>query len=131
MHARMFFADAAVSHGDGTITIVRGGITKAFISEGAPRVFSGAFVVQLSLSEQDAGKHTVSIEIKDSEGNPLEQKFVHELEAKPSQSEFNLILNLPGLTFPALGDCSFDVDIDNKAVKSVKLSVIQKPKGGE
>jgi len=91
-----------------------------------------ALALRFCFTHEDSGRHKLSINLIDEDGEPLDPKNMPiepEFEVQlPSNSAFltrNLIMNLQGLRFPKAGLYSLDVGYDGDLVTRLPLRIMQ------
>ena len=111
MKARLLLAEAATAHPDGTISMLRAGITNVW-GEKAPVPLQASLVTRIEADAGDFGKHGVEIFLMDADGKEVMPKLSGEFEVARGGGHNNIILNFQ-VQFPALALFQFVIRIDN------------------
>ena len=90
-----------------------------------------ALAMRLCLLPEDSGDHTMTINIIDQDGKPIDpQKMPIKADMPvkiPDEVPFltrNLVLNFQGLRFPAAGIYSVDITLDGELVMRLPLRIV-------
>lgn len=91
-----------------------------------------ALALRFCFTQEDAGRHKLSINIINEDGEPLDSKnmpiepeFDVQLPADAPFLTRNLIMNLQGLRFPEAGIYSIDIGCDGELVMRLPLRIVQ------
>jgi hypothetical protein len=109
--ARLLLAEAATAHPDGTISMLRAGITNVW-GDKPPVPLQASLVTRIEADPGDYGKHAVEIFLIDADGKEVMPKLSGEFEVARGGGHNNIILNFQ-VQFPALGLFQFVVRVDN------------------
>jgi hypothetical protein len=109
--ARLLLAEAATAHPDGTISMLRAGITNVW-GEKAPVPLQASLVTRIEADPGDVGKHGVEIFLMDADGKEVMPKLSGEFEVARGGGHNNIILNFQ-VQFPSLALFQFVIRIDN------------------
>jgi len=97
---------------------------------------SCALALRFCFTQEDAGRHKLSINIINEDGEPLDPKNMPiepEFEVKlPDQVPFltrNMVMNLQGLKFPETGIYSIDIGCDSEILVRLPLRVVKVTQG--
>jgi hypothetical protein len=86
-----------------------------------------AVAVRLRFSRIEEGKHTLAMQIVDSDGKlvipPLNGEFSVQLGEDARQGAINLVLNLQGLSFNNYGEHAVNLAIDSRELGSLTFWV--------
>lgn len=90
-----------------------------------------ALALRFCFTQEDAGRHKLSINIINEDGDPLDGKNMPiepEFDVKlPADAPFltrNLIMNLQGLRFPKAGIYSIDIGCDEELLMRLPLRIV-------
>ena len=127
-----FLADAA-EVANGKLHLVGGAFDTIWAQQvplNYPRL-SLAIRLFFSAAELDR-KHKVEIRIVNDDGKTIQPAVGGELEVSKSpnlpkgwKQGFMTVMNFTNLSFPAFGDYSFELVIDNRNEKSIPLRIVQ------
>jgi hypothetical protein len=121
MKAQLTLADAVSSHPDGTISLLRGGIDKLYVSEGRPCVFKGGLAVRFTSGGSELGRHEFKIRCVNEDGISvgLEASGSFEIgEVGGVSLSFGL-----EIIFPKPGAYTFTVSVDRAELDTYTLRV--------
>jgi len=97
---------------------------------------SCALALRFCFTQEDSGRHKLSINIINEDGDPLDPKNMPiepEFEVKlPDQVPFltrNMVMNLQGLKFPETGIYSIDIGCDGELLVRLPLRVVKVTQG--
>lgn len=121
MKAFIFLADAVSSNGDGTFSVLRGGIDRLNVPEGQPCFFRGGFVVRVTAAASELGDHEVRIMCVDEDGVSVMQPVNGRIQIKEPGGAC-VALNLQ-LIFPKPGRYTFSATIGKTEVDTCALLV--------
>ena len=128
MKARLLLAEAATAHPDGTISMLRAGITNVW-GERAPVPLQASLVTRIEADAGDVGKHGVEIFLIDADGKEVMPKLSGEFEVARGGGHNNIILNFQ-VQFPALGMFQFVIRVDNVQYDVWSLRTARPPTQG-
>ena len=128
MKARLLLAEAATAHPDGTISMLRAGITNVW-GEKAPVPLQASLVTRIEADPGDVGKHAVEIFLIDADGKEVMPKLSGEFEVARGGGHNNIILNFQ-VQFPALGMFQFVIRVDNVQYDVWSLRTARPPAQG-
>jgi hypothetical protein len=126
--ARLLLAEAATAHPDGTISMLRAGITHVW-GEKAPVPLQASLVTRIEADPGDVGKHAVEIFLIDADGKEVMPKLSGEFEVARGGGHNNIILNFQ-VQFPALGMFQFVIRVDNVQYDVWSLRTARPPAQG-
>jgi hypothetical protein len=93
---------------------------------------SCALALRFCFTQEDAGRHKLSINIIDEDGQsldaenmPIEPEFEVQLPPNVPFLTRNLIMNLQGLRFPAAGIFSVDIGCDGELMMRLPLRIVK------
>ena len=88
-----------------------------------------AVALRLRFTKIEAGKHTLTLHIVDSDGKllgpPLNGEFTIQLNDNSRVGTINLVLNLQGLSFNNYGEYAINVAVDSHEIGSLTFWVRQ------
>lgn len=97
-----------------------------------------ALALRFCFTHDDSGRHKLSINIIDEDGEPLDEKNMPiepEFDVKlPADVPFltrNLIMNLQGLRFPKAGIYSIDIGCDGDLMMRLPLRIVHVEQQGQ
>jgi len=111
MKASLMLAEYATAHPDGTVSVLRGGISHVW-GEGGPVALEGRFVVRIVHDPGDMGPHQFDLRCLDEDGGPVLPPLSGHFETPRGGGLTNFILGF-GVNFPKLGRYEFVLRVDN------------------
>lgn len=97
-----------------------------------------ALALRFCFTQEDAGRHKLSINIIDEDGSsldtenmPIEPEFDVQLPPNVPFLTRNLIMNLQGLRFPKAGIFSIDIGCDGELLMRLPLRIVQVKEDGK
>jgi hypothetical protein len=95
-----------------------------------------ALALRFCFTQEDAGRHRLSINIINEDGEsldaqnmPIEPEFDVKLPGEVPFLTRNLIMNLQGLRFPAAGIYSIDIGYDGELMMRLPLRIVHVEQG--
>ncbi|MEP4079233.1 DUF6941 family protein [Haloferula sp.] len=95
-----------------------------------------ALALRFCFTQEDAGRHKLSINIIDEDGTsldaenmPIEPEFEVQLPPNVPFLTRNLIMNLQGLRFPTAGIYSVDIGCDGELMMRLPLRIVKVEQG--
>ena len=89
--------------------------------------------LRIVFRDTDEGDHTLQLAMIDEDGKNLLPKIEAQIKIKLAENMFfssnNLIFNLQGLQFPATGQYSIDIRLDNNIIARIPLQVLRMDPG--
>ena len=128
MKARLLLAEAATAHPDGTISMLRAGITNVW-GDQAPVALQASLVTRIEADPGDVGKHGVEIFLIDADGKEVMPKLSGEFDVARGGGHNNIILNFQ-VQFPSLGMFQFVIRVDNVQYDVWSLRTAKPPTQG-
>jgi hypothetical protein len=128
LKARLLLSEAATSHPDGTISMLRAGITNVW-GEKAPVNLQASLVTRIEADLGDVGNHQVEIFCIDDDGKEVMPKLQGQFQVARGGGHNNIILNF-GVAFPTFGNYTFVVRIDNVQYDTWTLRAAPSPTSG-
>ncbi|HUG36203.1 MAG TPA: hypothetical protein VML54_04595 [Candidatus Limnocylindrales bacterium] len=110
MHAHLVMAEAATRHPDGTVSMLRAGITHLW-AEKPPWTLNGALVVHLGTDPPDKGQHEFQLECMDQDGKSVLPAVKGQFMAPQGRSTTNLVIGL-SMRFEQPGPHTFYFTVD-------------------
>lgn len=126
MKAKMLLAEAATGHPDGTISMLRAGITHVW-ADSAPAALQGALVIRIEGNMGDKGLHRFDVLGMDEDGKEIVPRIAGQFEIPAGGGHASLVLNF-GMAFPKLGNFTFIVRVDDVQQDQWAVHVGPKPK---
>jgi hypothetical protein len=121
--AKMLVAEAATLHPDGTMSILRAGITHLW-AVAPPFALQGALVVRIDADGADKGPHRFDIRCMNEDGGDVMPSINGQFDVPQGGAGNNLILGF-NLAFPNPGTFVFVVRVDDVQRDSWNLLVTQ------
>lgn len=91
-----------------------------------------ALALRFCFTQEDIGRHKLSINFIDADGNsldpqnmPIEPEFEVQLPPNVPFLTRNMVLNLQGLSFPESGLYSIDIACDGELLQRLPLRIVQ------
>ena len=129
MKARLLLAEAATSHPDGTISMLRAGITNVW-GEKPPINLQASLITRIEADLGDVGNHSLEIMCMDEDGKEVMPKLDGQFQVARGGGHNNILLNF-GFGFPAFGLYMFVVRVDGVQYDSWSLRAAQAPAQGQ
>ena len=112
MKASILLADAARAHGDGTFSVLRGGVDVLNVPLGEPIVFRGSAVIRVLGSIGEQGDHVFKVRFVNEDGQSISPDIAGGF-AIPSAGGTALIVFDFQLFLPRYGRYSFTIAVDS------------------
>jgi hypothetical protein len=128
MKARMMLAEAAVGHQDGTLSMLRAGITHAW-GKTAPVGLQSALAVRIEGEMGDSGSHTFDLRCMDSDGAEVMSQLKGQFDVPKGGGVMNFVMNF-SLGFPRHGRYTFVLRVDNVQQDTWPMTIAENPPGG-
>jgi hypothetical protein len=97
---------------------------------------SCSLAMRLCFTAEDVGRHKLSINIinedgesLDSKNMPIEPEFEVQLPKNMPFITRNIVMNLQGLRFPEVGIYSIDIGCDGEILVRIPMRIVQVPQG--
>ncbi len=126
MKVKTILAEAATSHPDGTMSMLRAGITHVWAGDSGPYQLQAAFVVRIEAEMTDAGNHEFDLKCMDEDGRGVLPTLGGQFTVGHGGGVNNLILGM-SVAFPKLGRYVFVVRVDNVERDTWTVTVARKP----
>lgn len=127
MKVRMLLAEAATTHPDGTMSILRSGITKVWGKE-PPIQLQACLAIRVDCDIADAGDHQFDIRCMDADGQELLPKLAGQFTVPPGGAVQNLTFSFSA-AFHKPVNAVFVMRIDNVECDRWSLDVVQSDEG--
>ncbi len=127
MKAKMMLAEAATGHPDGTISMLRAGITHVWV-QNPPYGLQASLVSRIEAEMGDAGPHQFDLRCMTDDGAEVMPKMQGQFTAPQGGGINNLILNF-STAFPKPGRYTFVLRVDNVQLDMCTVQVTQAPEG--
>ena len=127
MKARLLLAEAATTHPDGTISMLRAGITNVW-GEKPPVNMQASLVTRIEADLGDVGQHQIEIMCMDEDGKEVMPKLDGQFQVARGGGHNNILLNF-GFGFPSFGQFTFVVRVDHVQYDTWTLRVSAAPPG--
>jgi hypothetical protein len=125
--ARLLLAEASTTHPDGTISMLRAGITNVW-GETPPVNLQASLVTRIEAEMGDVGQHEIEIMCMDEDGKEVMPKLNGQFAVGRGGGHNNILLNF-GFAFPRFGLFTFVVRIDHVQYDTWSLRVSASPPG--
>ena len=119
-------ADAGSSHGDGTFSLLRGGITELSVPANKAAHFKGALISRIVGGRSESGRHEANLKCVNEDGRPILPALTAGFEIPQKGGAVNLVMDIQ-ITFPSHGLYEFSVTVDKIQMDSWAFEV-KKPK---
>jgi uncharacterized protein DUF6941 len=128
--AKMMLAEAATGHPDGTISMLRAGITHVWVQQ-PPYGLQASLVSRIEAEMGDAGSHQFDLRCMNDDGAEVMPKMQGQFTAPQGGGVNNLILNF-STAFPKPGRYTFVLRVDNVQLDAcwVQVTPAQNPTSG-
>ena len=128
MRAKMILAEAATGHPDGTISMLRAGITHVWV-QSPPYGLQASLVSRIEAEMGDTGTHPFDLRCMNDDGAEVMPKMQGNFTVPQGGGVNNLILNFQ-TAFPKPGRYTFVLRVDNVQLDGCSLLVSQAPAPG-
>ena len=122
MKAKLVLADSARVHSDGTMSMLRGGITNTMVPKGQPPLFRGSIAATIVVELGEQGKHAVRIVCCDEDGKQL-FRVEGGINAKETHFSATHIVFDISQKFPKFGRYTFVISVDGQQLDSWPLEI--------
>ena len=129
MKAKMMLAEAATGHPDGTISMLRAGITHVWV-QNPPYGLQASLVSRIEAELGDSGAHQFDLRCMTDDGAEVMPKMQGQFTAPQGGGANNLILNF-STAFPKPGRYTFVLRVDNVQLDMCSVQVAQAPDGAQ
>jgi len=119
----MMLAEAATGHPDGTISMLRAGITHVWVQQ-PPYGLQASLVSRIEAEMGDAGQHQFDLRCMNDDGAEVMPKMQGQFTAPQGGGANNLILNFT-TAFPGPGRYTFVLRVDNVQLDACWVQVTQ------
>lgn len=125
MNAQLIFAEAATQHPDGTVSMLRAGISNVRGSS-PPFNLNGMLVVRILADRADHGKHDFDLACMDEDGKVGGPTLRGQFEIPTGGGVANLLLGF-AMAFPKAGRYTFNLRIDNVVRGDLTITASTQP----
>ncbi len=125
MNAQLLLAEAATPHPDGTVSLLRGGITHIW-GKAAPFAFRGSLVIRIEGEMGDAGAHQLELRCMDEDGRTVGPDVRGSFAVPTGGGTTHTILGVD-VSFPRKGRFTFSLRIDNVVVATLTVTTAEAP----
>ena len=125
----MILAEAATGHPDGTISMLRAGITHVWV-QNPPYALQAALVSRIEAEMGDAGAHQFDLRCMNDDGAEVMPRMQGQFAVPQGGGANNLILNFT-TAFPEAGRYTFVLRVDNVQLDQCSVQVTPAPASGE
>jgi hypothetical protein len=123
VRALLLLADAARAHGDGTFSLLRGGIDRVLFDT-LPAALRASLVARITGDQQeDVGAHSIRIRLVGADGGERFHSPPHQIQV-PAVGGNNVLVVELGVEFPARGRYTFELRVDDQLLNSWHLDVV-------
>ncbi|MBI2921240.1 MAG: hypothetical protein HYY18_09180 [Planctomycetes bacterium] len=128
----MLIADSARIHGDGTFSLLRGGIDRVLVPEGEPLIHRGSVLLRIHGDASEAGKHEFALRVESGNGERVapDLKGAFEIPAGGggAVAALDFVFSLPKLGSYRIALSVGDRELDGWRVEVISIPVV-KPAG--
>ena len=110
MKVDLILAEAGTNHPDGTISLLRAGITNVW-RETPPIPLTGVLAVRLETETGEGGNHSLEVTVRDEDGKSISPTLKAEFKAPDDMGRVNLLLGFQ-VAFPKFGKYEFMAAVD-------------------
>jgi hypothetical protein len=125
MKVTLLLGEAATAHPDGTVSILRAGITNVWGPK-LPVHLIAALVVKIDSQPAESGSHAVEIRVIDTDGHDVAPRLSGNFNVGPTGGASNLILNFQ-IAFAKYGRYEFSTIIDRQLYGAWNIEVTAPP----
>lgn len=129
VQATILLADAARAHGDGTFSLLRGGIDRVQSDATEEIPLRAAVVVRLVGEPADAGQHMFRIRLVASGGEEILHSPPQTVQIPESGGNHVIVAEF-GVKFPGLGRYAFELRIDDRVLATWPMEVVRRAPAG-
>lgn len=126
MKAKMLLAEAATGHPDGTISMLRAGISHVWVQSPAPFGLQAALVSRIEADLGDTGGHQFDLRCMNDDGTEVMPRMQGQFAVPKGGGTNNLILNFT-TAFPQAGRYTFVLRVDNVQLDQCSVQVSPAP----
>ncbi|HEX5010785.1 MAG TPA: hypothetical protein VFY71_10310 [Planctomycetota bacterium] len=127
MKALLLLAETAASHPDGTVSVLRAGITHVWASPPAQQAqLQGCIVVRIECSMGDQGPHQFDLKCLDEDGKLVMPAMQGQFNVPQGGGVTNLLIQF-ATAFPRLGRFTFYLRVDNVEKDTWTVTVATPP----
>src|SRR5207244_12291951 len=119
--AKLLLAETGTRHADGTISLLRMGITHVW-GKALPARFEGVLVVRIEATRIDAGKHEFEVVAMLQDGQEFARRLRGEFEVPKGGGNVNVILRFV-TQFPKYDEYTFAALVDKGEQDQITLHV--------
>jgi hypothetical protein len=128
MKAKLLLSEAATGHPDGTISMLRAGITHVWTQPNPPYGLQAALVSRIEADLGDAGQHQFDLRCMNDDGAEVMPRLAGQFAVASGGGTNNLILNF-NTVFPKPGRYTFVLRVDNVQLDQCSVQVTPAPAG--
>jgi hypothetical protein len=128
MKAKLLLSEAATGHPDGTISMLRAGITHVWTQPNPPYGLQAALVSRIEADLGDAGQHQFDLRCMNDDGAEVMPRLAGQFAVASGGGANNLILNF-NTVFPKPGRYTFVLRVDNVQLDQCSVQVTPAPAG--
>lgn len=133
MKAKITLAEAATTHPDGTVSMLRAGITRVWARE-LPIRFSASLVIRIESEPAERGKNDIEVQCIDEDGNDRLPTIKAQMDGPKGGGDATIVMGLQQ-NFTNYGLYQFNVLGNRILLDSWDLKVLQpeqhEEKGGD
>ena len=124
MKGILLLADSATAHPDGTVSMLRMGITRLWVQPKTPGPFAfrGSLIARITGDLGDAGQHNFDLKCLDEDGEEVAPAIAGSVNLAKEGGEANLIVNM-AVALPRIGKYVFVIRVDNFQLDSYDFRV--------
>ena len=128
MKAKMILAEAATGHPDGTVSMLRAGITHVWTQPNPPFGIQAALVSRIEADIGDAGQHQFDLRCMNDDGAEVMPRLSGHFAVAAGGGANNVILNF-NTPIPKHGRYTFVLRVDNVQLDQCTVQVSPAPQG--
>jgi len=128
MKAKMLLAEAATGHPDGTVSMLRAGITHVWTQPNPPYGIQAALVSRIEADLGDTGQHQFDLRCMNDDGAEVIPRLAGHFQVAAGGGANNLILNF-NTPLPKPGRYTFVLRVDNVQLDQCTVQVAPAPQG--
>jgi hypothetical protein len=119
--AKLLLADSAASHPDGTISLLRMGITHAW-GDALPVTYQGVLVIRIEATMVDEGEHDLQVRMMTFDGKEFAPRLQGKFTVPKGGGNVNVLLRF-GIGFPKYETYTFAAVVDRTEQDRITLDV--------
>ncbi len=118
-------AEAAATHQDGTISLLRAGINRVWKPE-PPVPLNGAVVIRLDAAPSESGQHNFEVRLMDDDGRDVAPRIDGNMQVPTGGGTTHVVINFH-VSFPKFGRYTFSVNVDRVVYQTWTIEASSPP----